>query len=177
MRFVGGLNRPNSLFFRYQPNIRAVMEVKQSEVSISVGGRFNFLSVPTVWATAELEFNRQPRKINSYIGLRKRGEKEWTWFRTYSLTALSAGLASVGGTEVDVPPLRMHEILPITLPGSVLVAGVGVLLLAISQVFFWRGGFQSLSAGFHTVGLIILIVGVAFGAIHLWGRSRSVSPH
>ena len=38
MRFIGGLNRPHSLFFRYQPNIRAVMEVSQSEVSISVGG-------------------------------------------------------------------------------------------------------------------------------------------
>ena len=82
MRFVGGLNRPSSLFFRYQPNIRAVMEVSQSEVSISVGGQFNFLSPPTVWATVELEFNRQHRKINSYVGLRKRGEKEWTWFLT-----------------------------------------------------------------------------------------------
>lgn len=177
MKFVGGLNRPNSLFFRYQPNIRAVIDVSQNEVSISVGGRYNFLSAPTVWATAELEFNRQPRKINSYIGLRKRGEKEWTWFRTYSLPALSAGLASVGGTEVEAPPLRTHEILPITLLGSVLVAGVGVLLLAISQVLLWRGRSQGLSAGFYTVGLIGLIVGIAFGAIHLWGRSRSVPPH
>ena len=177
MRFVGGLNRPNSPFFRYQPNIRAVMEVSQSEVSISVGGRFNFLSSPTVWATAELEFNRQQRKINSYVGLRKRGEKEWVWFLTRSLTALCTSLASVGGTEVDAPPLRTHEILPITLPGSVLVAGVGVLLLALSRVFLWRGGFQGLSDGFQIVGLISLLVGVAFVAVHFWGRIRSVSPH
>ena len=179
MRFVGGLNRPNSHFFRYQPNIRAAMEVSQSEVSISVGGRFNFLSAPTMWVTAELEFNRQRRKINSYVGLRKRGEKEWTWFLTRSLTALCASSASVGGTEVDAPPLRTHEILPITLPGSVLVAGLGLPLLAISRVFLWRGGegVQGLSAGFQIVGLISLIVGFAFGAVHLWGRSRSVSPH
>ena len=177
MRFVGGLNRPNSLFFRYQPNIRAVMEVSQSEVSISVGGQFNFFSPPTVWPMVELEFNRQHRKINSYVGLRKRGEKEWTWFLTRSLTALCASLASVGGTEVDAPPLRTHEILPITFPGSVLVAGIGLVLLALSRVFLLRSGSQGLTDGFQTVGLISLSVGVAFGAVHLWGRSRLVSPH
>lgn len=171
MRFAGGLNRPHSRFFRYQPNIRAVMDVGQSEVSISVGGRFNFLSPPTVWATVELEFNRQHRKINSYVGLRKRGEKEWTWFLTRSLAALCASLASVGGTEIDAPPLRTHEMLPITLSGSVLVAGVGFLLLALSRVFLLRSGFQGLTDGFQIIGLISLIVGVAFDAVHFWSRS------
>jgi hypothetical protein len=96
------------------------------------------LSEPLVWLSAELEFNRQSRKVNSYVGLRRRGEDQWTRFHTRSLNELCVGLASVGATEVAAPPLQMKDILPITLPGLALVAGVGLLLFEVTQVLHWR---------------------------------------
>jgi hypothetical protein len=91
-----------------------------------------------VWLSAELEFNRQSRKVNSYVGLRRRGEDQWTRSHTRSLNELCVGLASVGATEVAAPPLQMKDILPITLPGLALVAGVGLLLFEVTQVLHWR---------------------------------------
>lgn len=179
MRFFGGLNRAHSLFFRYRPHTLAVMELGQDEVSISLGGRFNFLfDGPFIWKTSELEFNRQPRRINSYVGLRTRGKDEWTWFHTGSLKALCAGLASVGATEVAAPPLQTKDILLITLPGSVLVAGVGLILVAVAQLLRAQdlAEAQTLGGGLQVVGLVPLIFGVAFCGIHLWGRRRSGVP-
>ena len=76
MRFVGGLNRADSRFFRYvsRGNL-AALELGQYEVSVTLGGHFSILfDGPFVWTTAELEFNPQPRKVNPYVGLRRRGE-------------------------------------------------------------------------------------------------------
>ena len=177
MRFVGGLNRADSRFFRYvsRGNL-AALELGQYEVSVTLGGHFSILfDGPFVWTTAELEFNPQPRKVNSYVGLRRRGEDEWTWFRTRSLDELCAGLASVGATEVAAPPLQMKDLLPITLPGSALMFGVSLLLLGATQLLRTRdvAGSQMVGKDLQIVGLIALVLGVATGIIHLWGRRRS----
>jgi hypothetical protein len=174
MRFVGGLNRANSRFFRYQPN-RVVMEVGKEEVTIRLGGGFGFLDGPWVWNTLDLEFNRQPRRINSYVGLRTRGGNEWTWFQTRSVSEVCVSLASVGATEVDASPLRTMDLLPMTLQGSALVAGVGLLILLASQLLNIRGtpAAHALGGFLQLVGVMSAASGIAFLAIHLWGRRRS----
>jgi hypothetical protein len=69
----------------------------------------------------------------------------------------------------------MKDILPITLPGAALVAGVGLLMLAGAQVLHGRNipGIHMVCGGLQVVGLIALVLGVATGVIHIWGRRRS----
>jgi hypothetical protein len=156
--------------------MKVVMEVGKDEVFIGLGGIFGFLfDGPWVWKTIDLEFNRQPRRINSYVGLRTRGGTEWTWFQTRSVSEVCLSLASVGATEVAVPPLRTKDLLPMTLQGSALVAGVGLLLLLASQLLDIRGTpvAHSLGGFFQLFGVMFAASGIAFLAIHLWGRRRS----
>ena len=176
MRFVGALNRANSRFFRYQPRTIAVMDVGKEEVIVRLGGVLGFLfDGPFVWKTLDLEFNRQPRRINSYVGLRTRGGNDWTWFKTLSVSDVCLSLASVGATEVDASPLRTKDLLPMTLLGSALVAGVGLLVLLASQLLNIRGtpAAHALGGFLQLVGVMSAASGIAFLAIHLWGRSRS----
>jgi hypothetical protein len=152
------------------------LEVNASGVSIGLVVPWFFFDVPFVWMPTDLEFNRQPRRINSYVGLRSHGRgEEWTWFHTRSLNEVCASLASVGATEVVEPPLQVRDILPITLAGSVLVTGIGLLVLAVAQIFTARDAPENhiISAGLHGVGLIVLLIGMGFGVVHLWGRLRS----
>jgi len=176
MRFVGALNRANSRFFRYQPRTIAVMDVGKEEVIVRLGGVLGFLfDGPFVWKTLDLEFNRQPRRINSYVGLRTRGGNDWTWFKTLSVSDVCLSLASVGATEVDASPLRTKDLLPMTLLGSALVAGVGLLVLLASQLLNIRGTPASHALGgfLQLVGVMSAASGIVFLAIHLWGRRRS----
>lgn len=73
------------------------------------------------------------------------------------------------------PLLQMKDLLPITLPGSALMFGVSLLLLGATQLLRTRdvAGSQMVGEDLQIVGLIALILGVATGVIHLWGRRRS----
>ncbi len=151
------------------------MDVGPDEVIISLGGRFRLLfDGPFMWNSPELEFSRQPRRINSYVGLRRRGQDEWTWFQTLSVNEICAGLASVGATEIAAPSLRTKDILPVTLLGSALLVGVGLVLLAVVPLLNTRDvpGIQTVAAVSEIAGVIALLVGAACGIIHLWGRPR-----
>lgn len=173
MKFMGGLNQTGSFFFRYQPRILAVMDVTEAEVSIRVGGKFNTVDEPTRWSPPDLEFNVQKGKFNSYVGLRGRGESEWTWFHTLALAELCASLEAIGATRVDAPPLRLKDTFPITFPGSALVMGVGLGVLAVGfgvQSGPHLSGGQSVGAGLQLLGAIAAAVGLISACIHLWGR-------
>lgn len=174
MRFVGGLIRGGSFFFRYQPHTIAVMDLTEAEVSIRVGGKFNIFDEPIRWAPPDLEYNVQRGRVNSYVGLRGRGESEWTWFHTRTLDQVSASLGAIGASKVDAPPLRLTDIFPITFPGSALVVGVGLAVLALGLGVQW--GFppsdegHSVGAGLRLLGWITVAVGLISVSIHLWGR-------
>lgn len=173
MKFIGGLNQTGSLFFRHQPRIVAVMELTEAEVSIRVGGKFNTVDEPIRWSPPDLEYNVQKRKVNSYVGLRGRGESEWTWFHTLDLGELSASLEAIGATRVDAPPLRLKDTFPITFPGSALVMGVGLGVLAVGFGMLSGpplSGGQSVGAGLQLLGGVAAAVGLISACIHLWGR-------
>lgn|GEM_PF-2062637 len=173
MRFFGGFNRRGSIFFRRQSRTLAVLELSNEEVIVSFGGRFTFLfDEPSVWKVTDLEFNRQPRRINSWVGLRRRGEDEWSWFHTISFKQLCTGLASVGATEVVAPPLRTKDLFPITLPGLGLVAGAGIVLLSGALWFLSIDAAEAriFAGSLQAVGALALALGCVSGVVHLWGR-------
>ena len=173
MRFYGGLNRKGSAFFRRQSRTLAVLELSEEELVVSFGGRFSFaFDEPAVWSVADLEFNRQPRRINPYVGLRERGQSDWSWFTTLSFAELCAALVSVGAEEVDAPPLRTKDVLAITLPGSVLFAAIGIVLLAGGLLLVSLGvsGARMFAGSLQVFGWFALVVGCVSGVVHLWGR-------
>jgi len=150
------------------------MDVTEAEVSIRVGGKFNIVDEPIRWAPSDLEYNVQRGRVNSYVGLRGRGESEWTWFHTRTLDQVCASLGAIGATQVDAPALRLTDIFPITFPGTALVVGVGLAVLALGLGVQWGGnpsdGGPSVGAGLRLLGWITLAVGLISVSIHLWGR-------
>ncbi|WP_121370559.1 hypothetical protein [Frondihabitans australicus] len=155
------------------PNTLSFLEIDGEFVHLRTGTWLvPIFDGPFVWASADLEFTRQPVKRRSYVGLRSRGDGEWILFRTRALDAVCRALTSAGATEVLVPPVPPSEVLQITPWGAGLLAAVGAVFLTVARLATFQHDPTShvFATDFLVAGIIAVTMAVVIGVVHIVER-------